>query len=140
MPEPLTGFQRGLRLLQLRSRLFPRSRVVALLTRCVDLDDDRHSRSQPVNGTLVMIEDNLYRDALRDLGEVARGVVGWQQRELRPARRGDLFHMAFQLEAGKGVNGDYRRIALADIGQLSLFIISLNPDVARSEERRVGKE
>src|SRR5215471_15548480 len=128
MPALLTGRRRRLPLL-CRSWLFPRSRVVAFLPRRLDLDDDRHSGPQPVSRARGVIDENLDGDALYDLGEVACRVVGGEQGELRAARRGNLFYMAFQHEPGKRVDGDSRGVAFADVGELRLLIVRLRPHV-----------
>src|SRR5471030_563149 len=52
----------------------------------VDRRLDRHARPQQA-GELAVVEHDLHRDALHDLGEVAGRIVGRQQREFEAAGR-----------------------------------------------------
>src|ERR1700682_1792426 len=73
---------------------WPSSRPASLLSAIgsrligVNLGDDRHPRQQPLQQRLVLVERDPHRDALDYLGEIAGGVVGRQQRELRSAGGG----------------------------------------------------
>ena len=48
----------------------------------VDFRFHRHAGHQAIGKTVRIVDDDLHRDALHDLGKVARCIVGRQQREL----------------------------------------------------------
>src|SRR5439155_26886869 len=52
------------------------------------------ARSQRLVASATRHDLNAHRYALHDLGEVTRGIVGWQERELRASRRADAQHLA----------------------------------------------
>src|SRR5882724_9238884 len=62
----------------------------------VNLGHNRHSRQQPLQQRLALVERNPHRDALDYLGEIAGGVIGRQQRELRSAGGRDPLDPAMQ--------------------------------------------
>ena len=62
-------------------------------------------RSTTASG-LLGVEDDLHRDALHDLGEVAGGVVGRQQREFLTAGRREAVDAAAEELAREGVDLD----------------------------------
>ena len=73
--------------------------AAAVRTACglgVDGRLDRHAGPQLAGEAARRIEHDLHRDALHDLGEVAGGVVGRQQRELLAARRRDAVDVAVE--------------------------------------------
>src|SRR5215510_10800238 len=105
MQEPVASSRR---LSLSRSRLFPRIHAFVFLAGCIDINDDRHTGSQPIKVTLVVLEDYLYRNSLHDLCEVARSIVRRQQRELRTACGRDLDYVTFQPQAGKRIDSDHR--------------------------------
>ncbi len=73
----------------------------------VDAGDDRHAGQQPLEQWLALVELDPDRNPLHHLGEIAGGVVGRQQRELRSARRRDaLDHAAQRLATGERIHGD----------------------------------
>src|SRR3984885_15447307 len=67
------------------------SLLCAIGPRLVGMDsgDDRHPRQQLLQQRLALVELDPDRNALNHLGEIAGGVVGRQQRELRSAGGGD---------------------------------------------------
>ena len=67
------------------------------------------------------VECNLDRDSLDDFGVVTRGIIRWQQRKLRSARRRDFDYFAAYNLAGIFVNPDLRRVANPDVRELELF-------------------
>ena len=67
---------------------------------------DMPGRSRPLSR--LVVEGDLHRHALDDLGEVAGRVVGRQQRELEAAGRRQAVDMAVQHLAGEGVDLDRR--------------------------------
>src|SRR6185437_6822908 len=69
-----------------------RLRGTALAHFRLDGRNDRHARPQ-LDGRAAF-ERDLHGDALHDLGEIAGGVVGRQQRELLAAGRGEAVDMA----------------------------------------------
>src|SRR4030081_2639433 len=76
----------------------PASLVPAMRRRRVGVNPGhhRHSRQQPLQQRLALVERDPNRDALHHLGEIAGGIVGRQQRELRSARRRDALELAEQ--------------------------------------------
>src|SRR5215831_12996226 len=71
----------------------------------VDAGFDRKARaelSEPILRRI--IDQNLDRHALDDLGEVAGRVLRRQQRELRPAARRQAVDLAGEVDAGESVD------------------------------------
>ena len=89
----------------------------------IDGRGNGHARPQIAAQRIVRIDRDLHRDALHDLGEVAGGVVGRQQREFLAAGRRDAVDMAFDGRPRIGVDHDADRLALADAGKLGLLEI-----------------
>src|ERR1700734_1077972 len=71
----------------------------------VDARLDRHAGAEQADQT-VIVEHDLYGDALDDLGEIAGGVVRRQEGEFEAARRGNTVHMALNLGAGEAIDRD----------------------------------
>src|SRR5277367_14766 len=69
-----------------------------------------------VGGQAGVIQPDLYRNALHNLGEVAGSIVGWQQRKLRSAGRSNFDDSAMDNLSGEFVDADLGRIANFDIG------------------------
>jgi hypothetical protein len=91
---------------------------------------DRKAGPQPALQWVPGIEGDLYRDSLNNLGEVARGVVRREQRELRSACRGNFDNFSLEHDTGKRIDPDIGQVTGSDIGKLSLLEVRLNPDVA----------
>src|SRR5690349_12228715 len=85
--------------------------------------DDRHARAQLPLQRMTRVERYLDRDTLHDLGEIAGGVVGRQQRELRAASRGNAVDAPCDHDPWKGVDRDFRALADFDMGQLGFLVI-----------------
>src|SRR3984893_1245352 len=79
------------------------------------------------------IERDLDRNPLNNLGEVTGGIVGRQQCELGAARWSNLDHLSMQHDSWKSIDLNIGHVALSDIGELGLFEVRLNPDVALDE-------
>src|SRR3989442_6215740 len=62
------------------------SAIAVILVR-LDGRDDAHPWPQRMRHVRGAIQVNAHRDTLYHLGEVAGGIVGWQQRELRARSR-----------------------------------------------------
>src|SRR5581483_9599664 len=86
-----------------------------------DVRNDRHARPQV--DRRAALEHDLHGDALHDLGEVAGGVVGRQQREFLSAGRGERVNVTMHDLAGEHVDGDVDRLAFMHMGQLRLLVI-----------------
>src|SRR5689334_12275667 len=84
----------------------------------VDRRVDGHARAQHAGQRARGIDDNLDRDALDDLGEVAGRVVGRQQREGLAARRRQAVDTARDDDAREHVDLDRDRLAGPDVGEL----------------------
>jgi hypothetical protein len=97
---------------------------------------DRHSGAQPPS-QCAAVEDDLHGDALHDLREVTRRVVGRQQSEFEPARRGKAVDMAGQRHARIAVDFDLDRLAAPHMRQLRLLEIG---DDVGGAERNDGHE
>src|SRR5882757_8750344 len=87
---------------------WPASLLSATRPRLIGMNpgDDRHARQQPVQQRLTLIELDPDRHPLHHLGEIAGGIVGRQQRELRSAGRRDPRDAAPQPFAREGIDGD----------------------------------
>src|SRR6266849_6670849 len=114
---------------------WPSSRPASLLSAIgsrfvgVNPGDDRHSRQQPLQQRLVLVERDPNRNALNHLGEIAGGVVGRQQRELRSAGGRDPLDPAMQSLAWETVDGHVDRLAWFYPGELGLLVVGDNVDV-----------
>src|SRR5208282_1026591 len=90
---------------------------------------DRKTRPQPALQRMPGIEDNLYRNSLNNLGEIARGIVRREQSELRSACRSNFQNFSMEYNTGKRIDPDIGHVAGSHIGKLSLLEVRLNPDV-----------
>src|SRR5712664_1997211 len=119
---------------------WPSSRLASLLCAIgsrligVNLGHDRHSRQQPLQQRLVLVERNPHRDALDYLGEIAGGVVGWQQRELRSAGGRNPLDPAMQSLAWETIDGHIDRLARFDPRQLSLLVVGDDIDLRQRHD------
>src|SRR6202171_3171317 len=73
--------------------------------------DHRHSRQQALQQGLALVELDPDRDALDYLGEIAGGVVGRQQCELRSAGGRDSLDAAVLFLVCENIEGHLRRRA-----------------------------
>src|SRR6266702_6877389 len=102
---------------------WPAASFAAIRALRVDAGDDRHARHEPRQQRLVVIELDAHGNALHHLGEIAGGVVGRQQRDLRTGRRRDALDLAAELFARKTVDGDLDRLARCYVRELGLLVI-----------------
>src|SRR5262252_5309558 len=93
-----------------------------LLRSGVDRGAGGQARAQPA-AERALVEHDLHWHALHDLGEVAGGIVGRQQRELPPAGRGQALDMAADRQAREGVDLDGDGLARPHRGELRLLVV-----------------
>src|SRR5512139_538029 len=86
----------------------------------------RHSR--------LGIELDSQRDPLGDLDPVAGGVLRRDDRELGAGGRAQAFDHALPGGIGIGVDTDGDRLARADVGEVGLGEVGLNPEVAANDQ------
>src|SRR6266487_4389651 len=84
--------------------------AVIVLTR-LDCRHDAHPGPQHVREIHGTVQVNPDRNPLDHLGEVARGVVGRQQRELRAGRRRQTLDVTAEMHALVGVHRDIGGVA-----------------------------
>src|ERR1700678_2374370 len=77
--------------------------------------DHRHAGPEVSRGGAVCVENDLDRNPLHDLGEIAGGVVGRQQRESLAAGRREAVDMAVIEAAGEHIDFDIDRLPAADV-------------------------
>src|SRR5258708_25948289 len=83
----------------------------------------RHSRQQALQQWLSLVELDANRDALYDLGEIAGGIVGRQQRELRSTGRRYSLDAAMQLLVRESVDCDVDGMAWTNSRELRLLVV-----------------
>src|SRR5690242_18058627 len=93
--------------------------------------DHAHPGPQRPIGIVLAVEPDPHRDALHDLGVVARGVVRGQERELRPRGRRETLHVALEMPAGIGVDREICGVARPHVGRLRLLQVGRHPDVVQ---------
>ena len=71
----------------------------------------------------MVVEHDFYRHALHDLGEIAGGIVGRQQREFETAGRRQAVDMAPEFCAVEAVDGDFNGLAVAHMRELGFLEI-----------------
>src|SRR5271157_4181387 len=108
----------------------------AILTSRADSSDNRKARAQ-LTGQGGIVERDLDGDSLYYLGEIAGGVVGRQQRKLRPAGGGDLYDFAMDHLARILVDADLCRITNSYVRKLCLFVICFYPFRAIDERNHL---
>src|SRR5258706_10178991 len=109
---------------QIPSRLLGRRYVHGLIMRLgVDRRIDGHAGAQIAGERAAGIENDLDRNTLHDLGEVARGIIRRQESEFLPARRRDAVHMAAHHGARERIDLDLDGLSGSDIGELGLLVI-----------------
>ena len=102
-------------------------------------DFGAHARAQ--DGPVVGREADEHGDALDDLGEVARGVVGGQQGETRARAGRDAVDDAGETFAVVRVDFDVHRLPLVHVLELVLFEVRDDPAVIErdeGEQRAIG--
>ena len=99
----------------------------------VDAGLDRHARTKIARALALGVERDLHRNALHDFGEVARRVVGRQERESLAARRRHAVDMAVEDAARKHVHLDRRGLAALHVGELRFLVV-------RDHISRVGRD
>src|ERR1700746_934278 len=82
--------------------------------------DDRHARAERDVGRRI-VHDDLDWYSLADLGAVAGGLLGPQQRERGASPRLDALDMTVDLAFGIGVDRDHHRIAGPHVVELNLL-------------------
>src|SRR4051794_33263419 len=72
------------------------------------LRENRHLRTRPYRHLFRgrSVPRHAHGDALDDLHEIARGVVGGEEGERRAGSAGEAFDLAFELAAAEGVDAD----------------------------------
>src|SRR6266851_3598302 len=96
--------------------------------------DDRHPRQQALQQWLALVELDPDRDALHHLGEIARGVVGRQQCELRSAGGRNSLDAARQFLAWETVDGHLDRLPRLHPRQLGLLVVGHHIDVGQRHD------
>src|SRR5258708_2389929 len=99
--------------------------IFRLLSR-PDGGDDRKSGAQ-FRGESCVVQHDLDRDTLHDLGEIAGRIVRGQQGKLRPAGGRDLQDLTANYLPGILVNAKFGRITNLHVGQLRFPIVRLHP-------------
>ncbi len=97
--------------------------------------DDRHAGPQRAALGDVGGHADAHGKALDDLGEVAGGVVGRQQREHRARRRREARDHAVELLARQGVDRDRDRLPGLEAGELGLLEVGVDEDVGERHQR-----
>src|SRR3546814_10610010 len=106
---------------------------VGLMTLFTDADLRRHGKADAQVGSvkLVGVDANAHRQALDDLGEVARGVVWRDSRIADATGRPQAFHGSLQYGTRQGVHLDVHRLSGPYTRQLRLA--EVGHDVNRVE-------
>src|SRR6266850_1843867 len=100
----------------------------------INIGDDGHSRQQPLQQRLAVVELNADWDTLDHFGEIAGGVVRRQQRELRTTRRRDPLDAAVQFFVRETVDGDIDRLARLYPRELRFLVIGHHIDVRQRHD------
>src|ERR1700730_2463313 len=103
----------------------------------IDRDFDAHAGAQR-EAFRDFFEGKPHWDALHHLDPVAGRVLRRQQREYRTARRRQRRDPCGDVSVRIGVDGDLRRIALPDIGELGLLDVGLDIEIVRRYQRKCG--
>src|ERR1700733_3038187 len=98
---------------------------------------DRKSGTQPRCDRRI-VQRNLDGNTLYNFGEIARGVVGRQQSELRSAGWRDLDHFATNELFGIFVNAQFGSVPNFNVGQLGFAIVRFDPLGERNKGDDLG--
>lgn len=103
--------------------------------------NDRETRTK-FGGPLGVVEYDFDGDALNNFGEVAGGVIGRQQSELRAARGRYFDDVGLQNLARENIDADFRAITDFHVGELGFAVVGLNPFGLGNEGQnlRAGRE
>ena len=77
----------------------------------------------------VFVDSNFHRYALHDFGEIAAGVLRWQETEFRTAGWREGLNPTGKMVIGKSVNLNFDLLTLLHAGQLTLFEIRFDPNI-----------
>src|ERR1700684_2793924 len=94
----------------------------------------RHAGAQQACQAAI-VEHDLYRHALHDLGEIAGRVVGRQQCEFETACRREAVDMALEHGAPEAVDLDFDRLTVADMRELGFLEIRHHIDGVERNHR-----
>src|ERR1700729_1237149 len=104
----------------------------------VDVDFDAHPGAQGWQILIARLNPYSHRNALDNLHPVPARILGGQKRELLRSRWTHALHGAAPLRVGIRIHGHKRRLAWADISQLSFLRIGDDPSVIRGDEIKSG--
>src|SRR5215469_7381914 len=102
----------------------------------VDARFYRHARNQSIVKPVRIVDEDLYRDALHDLGEISGRVIGRKQGEFRPRGGRECLNVPAQSMSGKGIDGDARLLPNRHVSELRLLVVGNDPHLRERSERR----
>src|SRR4051794_26145229 len=105
-------------------------RLAADMRSDLDAWRDRHACRQAIEAGLVMVEQDADGEAAHDLGEIARGIVGWNDREVGTARTLAALYRAAEAHPGYRVDRRLDAITGSDAAELRFAQIRLDPQAA----------
>ena len=94
----------------------------------VDADDDREAGPQAAEFGGIVIKLNAHRHPLNDFGEIAGRILRRNDAELRAGGRRKAQHPAMERDVGQHIGHDRGRLAFADMGELALLEIGIDPE------------
>src|SRR5271163_1529776 len=108
--------------------------------RAVRVDPDYHRETGPQTsvGGPISIQNNLYRNALRNFREVPGRIVRGQECKLRSAGRSHFFYSSPQKHAGNRVNSNFRAVARVDSANLVLEKVGFHPRIVLDQGDYLG--
>ena len=101
----------------------------------VDRGLDRHAGPNQRAESGMAVQRDFHRNALHHFGEIARRVVGRQQRESASGAGRPTVDMTREDQVRKSVDGDARGLAEAHIRHLRFLVICEHPDVGQRHGR-----
>src|SRR6266567_186516 len=109
------------------------------LRRGVDVHDRRHARAQRTLRRRLAADADSHGHALNDFGEIARGVIGRQQRELGSGRRAHALNAAPHVHTRTSVDLDIDWLADAQGGELRFLEVGrdVHPGVRDDRQQRL---
>ena len=99
----------------------------------IDAQLHRHAWSETGRKRLPRIHHDAHADPLRNLDEVAGGIVGLENGELRLGRGRQPLNMTVKPRAVEGVDGEAGLLAGSHMSRLCLLEISDHPFIARHQ-------